>query len=70
MHEPAGALWEHGLIRVEADAEEDLERIAATAYAHRQPPTSSTARWDVHLAGIAQCERVARAAKPEIFRVI
>lgn len=59
--------WSGGLIRVEAHDPDLLDPIAAHCLQQRQPAATGDARWDVHLAPVAACERMLRARKPALF---
>lgn len=62
---PAGDRpWGFGLIRVEAYDPEQLDELAATAMAFRQPSGTHDARGDRHLAPIALVEKWLRSRRP------
>ncbi|WP_028638877.1 hypothetical protein [Nocardioides sp. URHA0032] len=62
--------WSYSLIRVECFLDAGLEALdaaCALALKHRQPPTSSDRRRDVHLVGFARAEAVLRARMPLVI---
>lgn len=62
---PAGDKpWGFGLIRVEAYDPDQLDEIAATALAFRQPTGTHDARGDRHVAPVALVEKWLRARRP------
>lgn len=56
--------WGFGLVRVEAYDPEQLDEIAATALAFRQPIGTHDARGDRHLAPVALVEKWLRSSRP------
>lgn len=62
---PAGDRpWGFGLIRVESYDPDQLDELAATALAFRQPAGTHDARGDRHVAPVAMVEKWLRARRP------
>jgi hypothetical protein len=64
LRPPQGDDWGHGLIRLEAYSEEDLERGGSAAFSWRQPAGVSDPRWDTQLDGTRIVELILRDRKP------
>lgn len=67
LHSALDGPWNRGLVRVEALSVERLGAAASVAWRHRQSRASGDRRWDVHMAPIAECERLLRDRRPIVF---
>lgn len=63
MRDASNSPWSFGLIRVESFNPDQLDDIAATALAYRQPSGTHDARGDRHIAPIARAEKWMRSRR-------
>lgn len=66
MFDASARPWEFALVRLETQAPELLDPLAALCLAQRQG-SGRDARWDRHLAGVRAVEDVLRARRPELM---